>query len=54
MRKRVVGEEFVANSLEKNKGYFTRPLLQFATISLPIPFAPPLPFPSTFWGMGFG
>ncbi len=33
MRKKVVGEEYVANSLEKGKSDFLRPLQQFATVS---------------------
>ena len=39
MRRRVVGEEYVANALEKGKGDFMRPLQQFATVwldSIPI------------------
>jgi 4-carboxymuconolactone decarboxylase len=33
MRKKVVGEEYVASSLEKGKSDFLRPLQQFATVS---------------------
>ncbi|CZR51203.1 related to uncharacterized homolog of gamma-carboxymuconolactone decarboxylase subunit [Phialocephala subalpina] len=33
MRKKVVGEDYVANSLSKNSSDFTRPLVQFATES---------------------
>ena len=32
MRKKVVGEDYVANALEKGKGDFLRPLQQFATV----------------------
>lgn len=32
MRKRVVGEDYVAASLEKGKSDFMRPLQQFATV----------------------
>jgi hypothetical protein len=32
MRKKVVGEDYVANALEKGSGDFTRPLQQFATV----------------------
>lgn len=34
MRRRVVGEDYVAESLEKSGGDFMRPLVQFATVSL--------------------
>jgi hypothetical protein len=43
MRKKVVGEEYVAAALEKGSGDFMRPLQQFATVCLPLPF----PFSST-------
>jgi 4-carboxymuconolactone decarboxylase len=32
MRKRVVGEDYVANALEKGSSDFLRPLQQFATV----------------------
>jgi len=32
MRKKVVGEEYVAASLEKGSGDFMRPLQQYATV----------------------
>ena len=35
MRKKVVGEEYVAGALEKGKSDFKRPLQQFATVCLP-------------------
>lgn len=34
MRKKVVGEDYVANALEKGSGDFMRPLQQFATVSI--------------------
>lgn len=34
MRRKVVGEDYVAESLEKSGGDFMRPLVQFATVSL--------------------
>jgi 4-carboxymuconolactone decarboxylase len=43
MRKRVVGEDYVANALEKGSSDFLRPLQQFATVfSSP----PPSTYPS--------
>ena len=33
MRKKVVGEDYVATALEKGSGDFMRPLQQFATVS---------------------
>jgi len=49
MRKRVVGEDYVAASLEKGKSDFMRPLQQFATvctvhISFQFPQLPSIPF----------
>jgi 4-carboxymuconolactone decarboxylase len=32
MRKRVVGEDYVANALEKGSSDFLRPMQQFATV----------------------
>jgi 4-carboxymuconolactone decarboxylase len=32
MRRKVVGEDYVANALEKGSGDFMRPLQQFATV----------------------
>ncbi len=50
MRKKVVGEDYVANALEKGSGDFMRPLQQFATVSLSFslstPCFSPLLFPS--------
>ena len=45
MRKKVVGEDYVANALEKGKSDFMRPLQQFATVCVLLchPFLPPLP-----------
>ena len=34
MRKKVLGEDYVAASLEKGKGDFLRPLQQFATVCI--------------------
>lgn len=34
MRRKVVGEEYVENALEKGKSDFLRPLQQYATVSL--------------------
>jgi len=42
MRKKVVGEDYVANALEKGSGHFMRPLQQFATVSSPSPLTPTL------------
>ena len=36
VRKKVVGEDYVASALEKGKSDFLRPLQQFATVSIPI------------------
>jgi 4-carboxymuconolactone decarboxylase len=35
MRKKVVGEEYVAAALQKGSGDFMRPLQQFATVCCP-------------------
>jgi 4-carboxymuconolactone decarboxylase len=34
MRKKVVGEDYVANALDKGKTDFLRPMQQFATVSI--------------------
>ena len=44
MRKKVVGEDYVANALEKGSGAFMRPLQQFATVCLLLYLCP---FPLT-------
>ncbi len=36
MRKKVVGEDYVATALEKGSSDFMRPLQQFATVFLPV------------------
>jgi 4-carboxymuconolactone decarboxylase len=36
MRRKVVGEDYVENALEKGKSDFLRPLQQFATVSTAI------------------
>jgi len=36
MRKKVVGEDYVAGALEKGKSDFLRPLQQFATVNYPL------------------
>ena len=43
MRKRVVGEDYVANALEKGSSDFLRPMQQFATV---LPSPSPSPYPS--------
>jgi hypothetical protein len=40
MRKKVVGEDYVAGALEKGKSDFLRPLQQFATVRLAFIFLP--------------
>ena len=40
MRKRVVGEEYVAKSLEAGSSDFLRPLQQYATVRLPCSLSP--------------
>ena len=52
IRKRVVGEEYVANALEKGKNDFLRPLQKFATVRpQPSPLLPSLlvPIPDLDW-----
>lgn len=40
IRKKVVGEDYVANALEKGSSDFLRPLQQYATVIPPIPISP--------------
>ena len=44
MRRKVVGEDYVENALEKGKSDFLRPLQQFATVGIIDPYH------SLFWG----
>src|ERR1700710_363444 len=43
IRKKVVGEDYVENALEKGKSDFLRPLQQFATVFIPFSFHVYLP-----------
>lgn len=45
MRKKVVGEEYVAGALEKGSSDFMRPLQQFATVRYLHSESPTIPFP---------
>ena len=53
MRRKVVGEDYVENALEKGKSDFLRPLQQFATVrSTVTPFFPPRPaFPLVYFSI---
>jgi 4-carboxymuconolactone decarboxylase len=44
MRKKVVGEDYVARALEKGSSDFMRPLQQFATVCTPLCFPSSIPY----------
>jgi hypothetical protein len=50
MRKKVVGEDYVARALEKGSSDFMRPLQQFATVCTPLCFSSSIPYTHATFG----
>lgn len=53
MRKKVVGEDYVASALEKGSSDFMRPLQQFATVSTPICIPSSIPYTHPTFGFRY-